>query len=303
MQHFQTKLNADWCYQNRSESVGRVFNKQAFRARYVVDAPQRIYSDGNLFFGCAAAAWLANKPKETIVYWLYQAHIAKQAHFYWVLNPGKEHSFTLQELDITLPGKKMLNWSNVHNWQEALTLAIIFNDQAALANLMQYEARNFIHPKAEGTKLPFMHAYCDLLKGFFNPQANLKDLVQAVSDTSQPDKIPNIKRSLVYNIMLPFADLMLAIVANNKERFTQTMQKAIKSHVTHFNDSVHSGLEIGWLSMPLCAVAAIAYRQCGFKTEPNPYFPDWLVYGDFDVNVLKPDIDLRPLAEQRKDKI
>ncbi|WP_111979688.1 Imm49 family immunity protein [Algibacillus agarilyticus] len=277
MQHFrESHPNKDWIVECNSGRIERVFSKESLRQRYPKELPGRVFSDGSDFFEVAAAAWVAEKPKDVILDWLTQAHTAKQAHFYLVLNPGEEFNFVIRDIPVKAVGQKRLSYSGVHCWEEAFYLALILDDEAAFNNLRQYQSQDFLDPRAED--LAIGHAFSEFAKGLFNPDANINALVQEIATLSDPKYIPPRRQGFIYSVWLPFVDVMLAVLAKNEAKFQTRMDKALNAHHQFFSDKTKCDGALGWLSMPMTAAACLAYSQHGFiQNQTNPYVPSWLV--------------------------
>ncbi|WP_440875735.1 immunity 49 family protein [Thalassotalea sp. PLHSN55] len=258
--------------------------KKIFPSQYSegYGANERSYSDSNKFVEAFIAAHIAEQPKETIASYLKLAHQFCQAHFRLLLNPNVDLVLELDGHKIAATGKKMLDYMAVSNWHKAFCLALVLRDNEALiGTLCRFQPENYINPKVED--LPIDYPYCKFLQGLFAPNADLQVLVQEIAKLSAPEYMPERRQSFIYNIRLPFIELIITVLARDENRYHQGIEKALIANKNHFSIDSRKSIAEGWLPMHICAAAAMAYDQCGFKLPfASPYLPEWLIYGDFE---------------------
>ena len=275
-------------YPNKNHVINDYENRHAkvwsmvFPSRYIEDPLGRSYTDSIKFLEMFSSSFVAGKSKDACFHYLKLAQQFCQAHFRLALNPEVDLVLELDGEHIPATGKHTLDYTDVNSWDTAFCLAMILRDNEALiGTLCRFQAENYINPKVED--LPIDYPYCKFLQGLFDPKAELQTLVQEIATLSSPEYIPERRQSYIYNIWLPFIELIIAVLARDETRYQQGIEKALLSHNNHYATEKRKHIAKGWLPMHIVAAAAMAYDQCGFKLPfVSPYLPEWLVYGEFE---------------------
>gem|GEM_PF-3413043 len=279
MKHHYPYDNNSWVY---DISVNRIKGRfeRLFPQDYVHELQVRSHREANNFLEAAVAAVIGEQPKATCLEYFQQAHQFNQINFMGNMHVGKTFTYNIKGVDIDVTGVKISGYTEVSNWDTAICLAIILRDKSAINDLCFFESRNFIDKRGE--QLPVEHAYCDFLKGLYNPEANLQALLTEVMTLSGPEHMPERRQAYIYYILLPFIEIIIAVLANNEQQYHQAITKALESNHLHYSDTKRKNLFSGWMPLHICAAAVIGYDQCGFKLpEPTPYIPEWLIYGEY----------------------
>lgn len=281
MKHHYPYEGKNWIYEDCSERINRCF-KKTFPQEFVHELQARSHGEADDFLKAGVAAFIGEQPKEVCLEYLQQAHQFNQINFISSMNVGKTFTYEVRGVDIEVTGVKISGYTEVSNWDTAFCLAILLRDKPAIEQLCLFESRDFLDKRSE--QLPVEHAYCDFLKGLYNPQVNLQALLTEVMTLSGPEHMPERRQPYIYYILLPFIEIIIAILANDEQQYHQAITKALESNQLHYADAKRKRKRIfkGWMPIHICAAAVIGYDQCGFKlAKPNPYIPEWLVYGDY----------------------
>ena len=257
--------------------------KKIFPKQYLEKnrANGRCWSDGETFLRAFLAGHIADADKEICLHYLKLANEFIQGHFQLVLNPEQEFSLELDSQIIPVRGKHHKLYMQVHDFQVAFCLAALLRDEESLMLLDRYQAENYIDPGVED--LPIDYPYYKFLKGIYQPTVDLQPLLQEIVTLSGPEHMPERRQSYVYKIMLSFIEIIVAVLENNKNKYEQAIISALESHIEHYSINRRKDVEEGWVALPICAAAAMAYDKYGFKLPIiSPYLPEWLIYKDFD---------------------
>ncbi|AWB68305.1 hypothetical protein C2869_18670 [Saccharobesus litoralis] len=258
------------------------------------------FSSSEDFYEYFSSCFIANEHNDSVKF-LKLSHQLCQTYYYLALNQGSEYTFYIDGANFNAVGKKTFKSTSVKPWSQALALAMMARDKAAIDNLCQYKVENFFHPQVEF--LPFHTAFCNFFKGVFDAEADLKVLLAEVMRLSEPDLIPARRQSYIYHVCMPFINVLLAILYGHEGEYHKRLTKALADSRKHFGDKQREQLAEGWVPPFLCAAAVLAYDKHGFKMpEPNAYIPEWLAYGDFDYSDFNPVVNIVPPAEAYVDK-
>ncbi|MBO9491414.1 immunity 49 family protein [Endozoicomonas sp. G2_1] len=246
-------------------------------------AAGRILSDSEKFIETFAAAHLAEQDKTTCLHYLNLANQFYQAHFRLALNPDVDLNLELDGHIIPAKGKHTAVFMSAIEFHTAFCLAVILRDSEHLiGSLSRYKAENHIDPGAED--LPVDYPYYKFLQGLFEPEADLQALLQEIATLSAPEYMPERRQSYIYNIWLPFIEIIIAALAGNKAEYEKSIIKALDAHIKHYANKKREHLAEGWVPLHICAGAVIAYDQCGFKLPiTSSYIPEWLIYRDVEL--------------------
>lgn len=270
----------NWIYDDRLKRTEKRFSR-ILLPDYGDNIQGKSYYEATAFLEMAAAAFIAERPKAECLKYLALAHQFSVMHFQGTLHAGANFDYIVNGLPFSIVGKRILPHMSVHVWDDSINLALCLRDKAAIEHLVQFDSIEYDQKAVE--TLPFEHAYCDFVKALFNPKANLQALLNEVIRLSAPEHMPERRQEYIYNIRLPYIEVILAVLANNEADYHKAISNALARHIKHYDNKKRSDISTGWLALNLCAVAAMAYDQCGFKLpEPNAYMPEWLVYGDFE---------------------
>ena len=177
-------------------------------------------------------------------------------------------------------GKKDDYGTKHNNWLLAFYSSIIARNNEAINYLITVDNDVFKQARLSEPRTPFDYALSDLLKGFFNPSADLAILIEQAYLTCNPDDYADDEIYLyVSRLEWPLIPVITAIFTDNGEQeYNQAMEKALLAHKEYYSDEERIGSRRGGLAIPLIALAIIAKDVKGYKlTVENGYIPAWLI--------------------------
>jgi len=222
--------------------------------------------------------------------WLYLLRASQLGHgiFQSNANDGQAFAFFYDDEYLEVVGKKNPENAEHPVWLLALYAAIIVRNQEAIDFLTTIDNEVFVNSNYGNQLKPFDYALADLLKGLFNPDADLAHLLEQAYVTSNPDDYP-IDEAYLYASRLkwPLVSIIEAIFTEDGEQaYNSAMEKALLLHQEYYSDEERMWNDRGAISIPLTAMAVIAKEVKGYQlTIKNEYIPDWLI----NVNPLKPE--------------
>ena len=222
--------------------------------------------------------------------WLYLLRASQLGHgiFQSNANDGQAFAFFYDDEYLGVIGKTDDYGTKHATWLEALYAAIIVRNQDAIDFLITIDNDVFRQVRLGDQRKPFDYALADLLKGLFNPNADLAHLLEQAYVTSNPGDYP-IDEAYLYASRLkwPLVSIIEAIFTEDGEQaYNSAMEKALLLHKEYYSDEERSGSRSGGLAIPLIAMAVIAKEVKGYQlTIKNEYIPDWLI----NVNPPKPE--------------
>ncbi len=222
--------------------------------------------------------------------WLYLLRASQLGHgiFQSNANDGQAFAFFYDYEYLEVIGKKNPENAEHPVWLLALYAAIIVRNQEAIDFLTTIDNEVFVNSNYGNQRKPFDYALADLLKGLFNPNADLAHLLEQAYVTSNPDDYP-IDEAYLYASRLkwPLVSIIEAIFTEDAEQaYNSAMEKALLLHQEYYSDEERMWNDRGAISIPLTAMAVIAKEVKGYQlTIKNEYIPDWLI----NVNPPKPE--------------
>jgi hypothetical protein len=222
--------------------------------------------------------------------WLYLLRASQLGHgiFQSNANDGQAFPFFYDDEYLEVVGKKNPENAEHPVWLLALYAAIIVRNQEAIDFLTTIDNEVFVNSNYGNQLKPFDYALADLLKGLFNPNADLAHLLEQAYVTSNPDDYP-IDEAYLYASRLkwPLVSIIEAIFTEDGEQaYNSAMEKALLLHQEYYSDEERMWNDRGAISIPLTAMAVIAKEVKGYQlTIKNEYIPDWLI----NVNPPKPE--------------
>ncbi|MEL0633681.1 immunity 49 family protein [Pseudoalteromonas carrageenovora] len=159
--------------------------------------------------------------------------------------------------------------------------AITLRDKKAIEQLIQVPKSVFDNANISADA--FDTALINLMKGLFEPEANMGDLLEAALIAADPNAIASGRRSYVQNILLPLLPVYRCIYTTNaQDEFNEAMVEALEAHKKYWKKDKRE--QQGWISLLLIAAASHAYDLKGYQlTVETDYIPVFLVKNDFDV--------------------
>ena len=196
-------------------------------------------------------------------------------------NDGKTFPFALDNSYIEVMGMKTGYRTDESVWCQVLYSAIILRHQESINELMlvgknTFEASNFGPQIKE-----FDYARTDLYRAIFT-KGNLSGLLKQTIESFDPDIYNDDAYFFVSRLKWPQIAIIKAIfTADAEEEFNQAMEKALLLHKEYYSHEDHNVDYQGAISLPLTALAALAYDHKKYKVKvENEYIPSWLVERD-----------------------
>ena len=214
--------------------------------------------------------------------WLYVIRASQLGHGIFQSNAhdGQPFPFFYDDEYIEVIGKKDDYGTKHNNWLLAFYSSIIARNNEAINYLITVDNDVFKQARLSEQRTPFDYALSDLLKGLFNPSADLANLIEQAYLTCNPDYYADDEIYLyVSRLEWPLIPVITAIFTDNGEQeYNQAMEKALLAHKEYYSDEERIGSRQGGLAIPLIALAIIAKDVKGYKlTVENGYIPAWLI--------------------------
>ena len=214
--------------------------------------------------------------------WLYVIRASQLGHGIFQSNAhdGQPFPFFYDDEYIEVIGKKDDYGTKHNNWLLAFYSSIIARNNEAINYLITVDNDVFKQARLSEQRTPFDYALSDLLKGLFNPSADLANLIEQAYLTCNPDDYADDEIYLyVSRLEWPLIPVITAIFTDNGEQeYNQAMEKALLAHKEYYSDEERIGSRQGGLAIPLIALAIIAKDVKGYKlTVENGYIPAWLI--------------------------
>ena len=214
--------------------------------------------------------------------WLYIIRASQLGHgiFQSNANPGQPFPFFYDDEYLEVVGKRNPEDAEHPNWLLALYSSIIARNHDAIDYLTTIDNDVFKTANYGNQLKPFDFALADLLKGLFNPDADLASLLKQAYVTCNPDDYVEDEVYLyVSRLEWPLIPIIAAIFTENGEQeYNLAMEKALLAHKEYYSDEERKGSRRGALALPLIALAIIAKDVKGYAlTVENGYIPSWLL--------------------------
>ena len=214
--------------------------------------------------------------------WLYVIRASQLGHGIFQSNAhdGQPFPFFYDDEYIEVIGKKDDYGTKHNNWLLAFYSSIIARNNEAINYLITVDNDVFKQARLSEQRTPFDYALSDLLKGLFNPSADLANLIEQAYLTCNPDDYADDEIYLyVSRLEWPLIPVITAIFTDNGEQeYNQAMEKALLAHKEYCDNEDHEGANEGAIPLALTALAIIAKDVKGYKlTVDNGYIPAWLI--------------------------
>jgi len=226
-------------------------------------------------------AVLADVPHQQIVRYLQHVKEFGSANFAFACRQGETFDVTINNDTFALTGGPAGAYLHTDVWEKVLYAAVTLRDKKAIEQLIQVPKSVFDNANISADA--FDTALINLMKGLFEPEANMGNLLEAALIAADPNAIASGRRSYVQNILLPLLPVYRCIyTANAQDEFNEAMVEALEAHKKYWTKDRRK--QQGWISLPLMAAASHAYDFKGYQlTVETDYIPDFLVKNDFDV--------------------
>ncbi|KZN60848.1 immunity 49 family protein [Pseudoalteromonas luteoviolacea] len=195
------------------------------------------------------------------------------AHYHLAMQPDELHIYSIREGVFRSVGDSRLGAATMQTWLTHVCMTLAFRDFDALGLMCEFGAPQLNMAGAKPDRFDF--ALVELVKGAFRSGADLPKLVEALTLAAAPDNIEPPRRRYVYNLYLPFADTLIAILNGDQAHYERAFTAGIEAHYDHYNVE-EPELNHG-MAFFLTAAASLANDQHGWACPETPYVPQWIV--------------------------
>ena len=201
------------------------------------------------------------------------------ANFNCILNDGKPFSFTIDGKTYEMMGSHHSSYTDAHKWLDCIYAAIAVRNEEAINILMQVP--NTVFDNAAVKDDPITYALADVYKGLFGgiKDRSMLELIStaySVADSDRADRLEYIMSN-----MIPQLGIIRTILSSNSEdEYNKLMKEAVLTHKDYWSQDEYE--YEGWVSLPLIALASIAFDHKGYSLNfETDYIPRWLVEREF----------------------
>lgn len=201
-------------------------------------------------------------------------------HFRSVMSDGQELQLRFEDRQLPIIGKYTANNTDFDVWSKVFCFGVMTRSGEALEVLNQV-GEDMLLQAEKGPATKYELALTALLKGVYNPEANLAQLLLDSKAAFDPDELHDSRFFYVSRILLPIDSIIRTIFAGDQEdAFNEHMEEALRLHQEYWV-KVSKLTEEGLVSVPLTALAVMAYDHKGYRVRvENEYIPDWVVTAD-----------------------
>ena len=201
------------------------------------------------------------------------------AHFKCITNAKKAIAFSVDGQLYEMTGNYYSSYTDAHKWLDCIYAAIAVRNEEAISILMQVP--NTVFDKASVKVDPITYALADVYKGLFGgiEDRSMLELIStaySVADADEADRLEYIMSN-----MIPQLGIIRTILSSNSEdEYNKLMKEAVLTHKDYWSQDEYE--YEGWVSLPLIALASIAFDHKGYSLNfETDYIPRWLVEREF----------------------
>lgn len=202
-------------------------------------------------------------------------------YFQNLMADGQPLTIRFRRGDLETVGKGSSSYKGVNDWCKAFWLALINRDANGLATLDQVGLDVFLDDEG-GPDTAFKLTLSNFYKALAKAEPNLTGKMQATLETLETEGCRAYDVQYEGQILLPsLAVLAAALNEEGEARYNELLQSALEQHQAFWrawsaNDPDSDGL----LSLPLTAMASVAYDRAGYRVaEASDFVPNWMVEG------------------------
>ena len=184
---------------------------------------------------------------------------------------GKKYSFEV---------KLSTAYVDCLTWNKSFYLAIILRDKEKINTLRSVPGEVFRNADVKGDE--FDYKFIDFMKGLYDQNVNIGNLLIETMDASDPGDLPESRHDYVLEIKVPELTLYRCFLSNEPEEFNEKLEKALNDHKYYWSKKDRALDSKGWISLPITAACVVAFGSKDFPINvESDYLPAWLVEGDF----------------------
>jgi len=205
------------------------------------------------------------------------------ANFKSAMKPDETFCINLDGESIELTGEETTAYMHTTIWIDAFCVAVIARDMEGIRTLCQMPES--AHATANIQPDVFDLRFVEMLKGLFNPEANIAQLIVNAMQAAEVEASNADKEVYKSHILWPMFPLMRCILQTEAEaEFNEKLEAALIEHKEYWQHSERDFTPSGWVSLPLTAMCVLAADNKRYKVAiKTDYIPEWLVKQNFEV--------------------
>ncbi|PAU37385.1 hypothetical protein CKF94_15995 [Vibrio coralliilyticus] len=264
------------------------YNNQQFAIKR---KPENAVMGGNQAIGLLGKLQRFDWDKPTAQWLLQEAAELMTVGFSIALNPDRQVMCQYAGFLFEAEGKTNQTSRDFFTWLNAFSLALITRDKELLETIWLFEESNIV-PEPGGWSFDpedrFIKSLLAMLKGMFNPNADMAALIKTAAEMSAPEYIDPLWRDEANHLYVPLIPLVASMYTSDRnEAYPQAIEQAIRTYRAYFDlpapdDSPSFGWNSSqWVSFPITALASLAFQRYGLEPQVESYYlPLWWVKGD-----------------------
>jgi hypothetical protein len=202
------------------------------------------------------------------------------ANFEFGMKPGEKLTVNLDGESFEITGQPVTAYMDTDTWLSAFFSAVVSRNGSGIRTLCQVPEP--IHKNANLKPDRFDLAFVRAMKGLYNPEANIGQLLVDVMEASAPDALDKDRSEYASSILLPQLPLYRCILSSDQDEFNEKLEQAVSRHKDYWGKKERRFSKEGWMALPLMAAGSMAFDSKGFEmTFETDYLPSWLVRGEF----------------------
>jgi hypothetical protein len=186
----------------------------------------------------------------------------------------------LGEMSFDITGQATSAYVDTDTWLNAYFGAVVARDNAGIKTLCAVPES--MHVQANLKPDPFDLAFVRALKGLYDPDTNIGQLLVDAMEASDPGKLNRDRRAYATHVLYPQLPVYRCMLSSDQAELNEKLEQAVLEHKEFWSSKDRKYSPEGWISLPLIAASATAFdtKQFGMTFETD-YIPDWLAKGEF----------------------
>ncbi|RCU49494.1 hypothetical protein DU002_11265 [Corallincola holothuriorum] len=225
-----------------------------------------------------AESIVAEKPPATALRYLTFAKELGAANFTFVMRMEETFQTSLLGEQFEMTGAHKVSYVDTDVWLKSFFCAQILRDSAAIDALNEVDETVFFNAELKPDALDLRMV--DLMQGIYKGHRDLNTLLTNAWEAEPEDS----RVEYVASHFMPLLSVMRTIFTPDAEaEYNKEMREAVELHKKFWSQSEdHEWEPEAWVSLPLIAMAALAYDHKGYELDfETDYIPDWLVKKQF----------------------
>jgi hypothetical protein len=169
-------------------------------------------------------------------------------------------------------GERTTAFMDTDSWQLAFFSALAAGIKAGVEVLSLVPAS--VHQQANIKPDAFDLAFVAMLKGLFDPSANMGSLLVAANEAANAGSFSADRAEYATHIMTPQLALYRGILSSAEAEFNQSLEDAVLKHKEFWGTKARAHKVEGWVALPLLAVCRLARDHKKFRVSvETDYIP------------------------------